>query len=66
MEGNNPSGHCFVASKLIDYIPCLKSSAVELPPAKKQDLAPEFARTDKENLPELSMVCWLDAHCCVS
>ncbi|CAM8912938.1 unnamed protein product [Rhodiola kirilowii] len=56
VEGNNPSGHCFVATKIIDHIPCLKSSAVELPPAKKQVLDPEFAPTDNENLAELSMI----------
>uniref|UniRef100_A0A7N0ZY30 DNA polymerase alpha subunit B n=1 Tax=Kalanchoe fedtschenkoi TaxID=63787 RepID=A0A7N0ZY30_KALFE len=56
VEGNNPSGHCFVASKIIDYIPCLKSSSVNFPPAKKQDLDPEFASTDEENISELSMI----------
>uniref|UniRef100_A0A7N0VL44 DNA polymerase alpha subunit B n=1 Tax=Kalanchoe fedtschenkoi TaxID=63787 RepID=A0A7N0VL44_KALFE len=56
IEGNNPSGHCFVASKIIDYIPCLKPSAVDFPPAKKLDLDPEFASTYQENVAELSMI----------
>ena len=34
IEGHNPSGHCFVASKLIDSIPV--SVDAQLPSAKKQ------------------------------
>lgn len=34
IEGHNPSGHCFVASKLIDSIPV--SVDGQLPSAKKQ------------------------------
>lgn len=34
IEGHNPSGHCFVASKLIDSIPV--SVDDQLPCAKKQ------------------------------
>ncbi|XP_039798730.1 DNA polymerase alpha subunit B-like isoform X2 [Panicum virgatum] len=34
IEGHNPSGHCFVASKLIDLIPV--SVGAQLPSAKKQ------------------------------
>ncbi|CAL4911022.1 unnamed protein product [Urochloa decumbens] len=34
IEGHNPSGHCFVASKLIDLIPV--SVDTQLPTAKKQ------------------------------
>ena len=34
IEGRNPSGHCFVASKLIDLIPV--SVDAQLPSAKKQ------------------------------
>ncbi|CAL4896390.1 unnamed protein product [Urochloa decumbens] len=34
IEGHNPSGHCFVASKLIDLIPV--SVDAQLPTAKKQ------------------------------
>ena len=34
IEGHNPSGHCFVASKLIDLIPV--SVDAQLPSAKKQ------------------------------
>ena len=34
IEGRNPSGHCFVASKLIDLIPV--SVGAQLPSAKKQ------------------------------
>ena len=34
IEGHNPSGHCLVASKLIDFI--LVSVDAQLPSAKKQ------------------------------
>lgn len=34
IEGHNPSGHCFVASKLIDSIPV--SVDAQLPSVKKQ------------------------------
>ncbi|KAL4193658.1 hypothetical protein AMTRI_Chr06g177850 [Amborella trichopoda] len=36
IEGHNPSGHCFIASKLVDSFPLSGSSDVDLPPAKKQ------------------------------
>lgn len=55
--GTNPSGHCLVASKLVDTIPLLPSSDLNPHPAKKLAL-------DEEDLPncqspamgELSMV----------
>lgn len=39
VEGNNPSGHCLIASKMIDSLPNLLHSG--LPPAKKQAIDPE-------------------------
>uniref|UniRef100_A0A2P2JYW4 DNA polymerase alpha subunit B n=1 Tax=Rhizophora mucronata TaxID=61149 RepID=A0A2P2JYW4_RHIMU len=36
VEGHNPSGHCFITSKLIDSIPLSAPAAVNLHPAKKQ------------------------------
>ncbi|KAK7312005.1 hypothetical protein RJT34_10532 [Clitoria ternatea] len=44
--GHNPSGHCFVASKLVDFIPTSIADE-DLNPAKKQAI-------DQENQPEPS------------
>ena len=58
IEGHNPSGHCLIASKLVDSMPFSDVNDGNLNPAKKQAF-------DKENRPsdlsctgrELSMVC---------
>ncbi|KAF6157566.1 hypothetical protein GIB67_004504 [Kingdonia uniflora] len=42
IEGHNPSGHCLIASKVVDSIPLLVSSDLELPPSKKQAVDQEF------------------------
>ncbi|XP_021899762.1 DNA polymerase alpha subunit B isoform X2 [Carica papaya] len=36
IEGHNPSGHCLIASKLVDYVPLSITDDVDLHPAKKQ------------------------------
>lgn len=56
IEGHNPSGHCLIASKMIESIPLSSSSDVELPPAKKQSLDQEIALADQCD-EELSVVC---------
>lgn len=42
IEGHNPSGHCLIASKVVDSLP--NSLDADLPPAKKLAM-------DKENQP---------------
>ncbi|ESQ28529.1 hypothetical protein EUTSA_v10018287mg [Eutrema salsugineum] len=41
IEGQNPSGHYFTASKLVDSVPLTVTTDVDLPPAKKQNLDQE-------------------------
>ncbi|XP_042506466.1 DNA polymerase alpha subunit B [Macadamia integrifolia] len=56
VEGHNPSGHCLVASKVVDAIPFLPPPDMGLPPAKKQALDQEFQPTPSTMLGELSLV----------
>ncbi|GFY88166.1 DNA polymerase alpha 2 [Actinidia rufa] len=57
VEGHNPSGHCLIASKLIDYIPISVSSDEHQYPTKKQAVDKEFQLTDPSHmLAELSMI----------
>ena len=57
MEGHNPSGHCLVASKIIDYVPLSVSSSENLHPPKKQALDQTVQSTDSScPTPELSLV----------
>ncbi|XAR64436.1 DNA-directed DNA polymerase [Bertholletia excelsa] len=57
VEGHNPSGHCLIASKIIDYIPFSVSNDENLHPAKKQALNQEFQLIDPSHVqPELSMI----------
>ncbi|KAK6922360.1 DNA polymerase alpha/delta/epsilon, subunit B [Dillenia turbinata] len=57
IEGHNPSGHCMIASKLVDSIPLSISTNLDLHPAKKQTMDPEFQPTDSSSvLAELSMI----------
>ncbi|XP_039055588.1 DNA polymerase alpha subunit B-like isoform X2 [Hibiscus syriacus] len=45
IKGNNPSGHCLIASELVDYIPLSIAADMDLPPAKKQALDDEIQAT---------------------
>lgn len=57
VEGHNPSGHCLVASKIIDYVPLSVSSNENLHPAKKQALDQTVQSTDSScPTPELSLI----------
>ena len=60
IEGCNPSGHCLIASKILDSIPGSAPTDRDLPPAKKQAQDEEFQLADSShNLAELSMVSML-------
>ncbi|XP_058192703.1 uncharacterized protein LOC131309974 [Rhododendron vialii] len=56
VEGHNPSGHCLIASQLIDYVPMSVPSDEYLHPTKKQAVDQEFQLTDPSMLGELSTV----------
>ncbi|XP_031269797.1 LOW QUALITY PROTEIN: DNA polymerase alpha subunit B [Pistacia vera] len=57
VEGHNPSGHCFTASKLVDYIPLPTAVDVNLHPAKKQALDQETHSTElTSKAEEISMI----------
>ncbi|XP_010250838.1 PREDICTED: DNA polymerase alpha subunit B isoform X2 [Nelumbo nucifera] len=56
IEGHNPSGHCFVASKVVDYMPLSISPNADLAPAKKQHLDEEFNPPPSNMLEELSLI----------
>lgn len=53
--GTNPSGHCLVASKIVDAIPTLPSSDSNLHPAKKLALNEE-GLSNCQTLAELSVI----------
>ncbi|KAF7123078.1 hypothetical protein RHSIM_Rhsim12G0105700 [Rhododendron simsii] len=55
VEGHNPSGHCLIASRVIDYVPMSVPSDEYLHPTKKQAVEQEFQFTDPSMLGELSM-----------
>lgn len=58
IEGNNPSGHCLIASKIIDSIPLSVPADVSLHSAKRQALDKENQLTDPSSTDEeLSVVC---------
>lgn len=58
VEGHNPSGHCLIASKIMDCLPLPVSADENSNAAKKQALDLEFQPTDPSNkLSELSLVC---------
>ncbi|KAJ4839405.1 hypothetical protein Tsubulata_016860 [Turnera subulata] len=46
IEGQNPSGHCFIASKLVDSVPLSDCGDENLPPAKRQAFDQEFQSAD--------------------
>ncbi|KAF8390460.1 hypothetical protein HHK36_024986 [Tetracentron sinense] len=56
IEGNNPSGHCLIASKVVDSIPVVLSPDVGMPPAKKQAMDQEIQPSPSSSLTELSLV----------
>ncbi|KAM7484108.1 hypothetical protein LguiA_000117 [Lonicera macranthoides] len=57
VEGHNPSGHCLIASKIMDCLPLPVSADENSNAAKKQALDLEFQPTDPSNkLSELSLI----------
>ncbi|XP_008222042.1 PREDICTED: DNA polymerase alpha subunit B [Prunus mume] len=57
IEGINPSGHCFIASKLVDSIPLPIADDANLPPAKRQALDQEILSDGVSGTqPELSVI----------
>ncbi|XP_073012947.1 uncharacterized protein [Typha latifolia] len=54
IEGHNPSGHCFIASKLVDSIPI--SVEADLPPNKKPAVAQESQSCSSSASRALSVV----------
>ncbi|KAL5552508.1 hypothetical protein UlMin_039909 [Ulmus minor] len=57
IEGHNPSGHCLVASKIVDYTPLSHTDDVNLHPTKKQALDEEIHLHDiSSEQAELSMI----------
>lgn len=57
IEGHNPSGHCLVASKLVDSLPLSVSLDEDLPPAKKQATGEEVQPIQSDTSGQLSVVC---------
>lgn len=57
VEGHNPSGHCLIASNIIDYAP-LSATTGDEHPLKRQALDHNL-QLSKASLdtPEVSMVC---------
>ncbi|XP_031474526.1 uncharacterized protein LOC116246801 [Nymphaea colorata] len=57
VTGHNPSGHCFVVSKLVDSFPLLGPPHVNYPPAKRPAIDPEpDLMTDSAAPRELSLI----------
>ncbi|GMI90207.1 DNA polymerase alpha 2, EMBRYO DEFECTIVE 2814 [Hibiscus trionum] len=57
IKGHNPSGHCLIASELVDYIPLSIAADTDLPPAKKQALDEEIQATNLSSTPtEITMI----------
>lgn len=55
VEGHNPSGHCLIATKVIDYLP--SSLDDDLPPAKKLAMDQDYQPTSSNDSRVLSLVC---------
>lgn len=67
IEGNNPSGHCLSAAKIIDSIPLPSPADVSLPLSKKQAVDQDTISPDSSSLPEeLSVVSKFDLSCWTS
>lgn len=57
VEGHNPSGHCLIASNIIDYVP-LPVTSSEQHPTKRQALDGNLQSTNSlQDTPEVSLVC---------
>ncbi|KAI9170464.1 hypothetical protein LWI28_028412 [Acer negundo] len=57
IEGHNPSGHCLIASKVIDSVPLPVPTDVNVHPIKKQALDQEVLSTDLTSRPdEISVI----------
>ncbi|KAL1808209.1 hypothetical protein ACET3Z_025199 [Daucus carota] len=46
IKGDNPSGHCLIASEIIDHVPLLDSNDENSQPSKKQALDKDLIQTD--------------------
>lgn len=63
VEGHNPSGHCLIASKIVDHIPLSVSSTGNPAPSKKQAMDQDLQSTNAScAMPELSLVGKLVLH----
>ncbi|KAF3431097.1 hypothetical protein FNV43_RR25827 [Rhamnella rubrinervis] len=57
IEGHNPSGHCLVASKIVDTIPLSSRTDADLHPSKKQSMSEESRSSDSScRQAELSLI----------
>ncbi|CAI9093266.1 OLC1v1028731C2 [Oldenlandia corymbosa var. corymbosa] len=57
VEGHNPSGHCLIASRIIDHVPFSVSSDENLHPSKKPALDQNVQLVDpSDTAPELSFI----------
>ncbi|KAG4202013.1 hypothetical protein ERO13_A05G311350v2 [Gossypium hirsutum] len=57
IKGHNPSGHCLIASELVDSVPLSIAADADLPPTKKQALDEEIQATHLSSTPtETTMV----------
>lgn len=71
VEGHNPSGHCLIASNIIDHVPLFTSTTTEEEhPSKRQALDHDFQLSEASlETPELSLVCILafsfTLHACI-
>ncbi|KAK6242230.1 DNA polymerase alpha/delta/epsilon [Theobroma cacao] len=57
IEGHNPSGHCLIASEIVDSVPLTIAADTNLPPAKRQALNEEIQATNLSSTPtEISVI----------
>ncbi|KAG8493090.1 hypothetical protein CXB51_010645 [Gossypium anomalum] len=57
IKGHNPSGHCLIASELVDSVPLSIAADSDLPPTKKQALDEEIQATHLSSTPtETTMI----------
>ncbi|XP_062110595.1 uncharacterized protein LOC133822327 [Humulus lupulus] len=57
IEGHNPSGHCLIASKVVDSIPLFNMADLNMNPTKKQALDKEIQSNDlSSKQEELSVI----------
>lgn len=63
IEGHNPSGHCLIASKIVNCVPLSVSLNDNLPPGKKQAMDKDLhSIVPSQESRELSLVCKLAFH----